>query len=225
MFFHWWYRRLCRYVALREANRHHLMYFLVAVRRLMLRMGTLLVAKDRLAVTEDIFFLTMKDLRSLADEPEKDWRPQVKARRQEWERNARVTVPDYLPAGMADWAMDTDVVDDSDELRGVPISPGLAKGTVRIARSQGELNKVQPGDILVLSVLDPGLAPYFGVIGGVIAEMGGTLSHGALIAREYGVPAVANVARATHVLKDGQTVLLDASKGLVHRVTDSDSTR
>jgi pyruvate,water dikinase len=72
---------------------------------------------------------------------------------------------------------------------------------------------VRRGDILVVSVIDPGLAPLFAVAAGLVAEMGGTLSHGAIIAREYGLPAVVNVSGITTKLKEGDRISLDAERG------------
>jgi pyruvate,water dikinase len=74
-------------------------------------------------------------------------------------------------------------------------------------------SKVCRGDILVVPVIDPGMAPLFGLASGLIAEMGGTLSHGAIIAREYGLPAVANVPGITGRLKEGDQVILDGERG------------
>lgn len=72
-----------------------------------------------------------------------------------------------------------------------------------------------PGEILVVPVIDPGLAPLFGLAGGLIAEMGGTLSHGAIIAREYGLPTIANVDGVMARLEDGQRVTVDAGSGTI----------
>jgi pyruvate,water dikinase len=74
-------------------------------------------------------------------------------------------------------------------------------------------SRVERGDILVVSVIDPGLAPLFGLAGGLIAEMGGTLSHGAIIAREYGLPTVANVHGIIGRLEEGERIRLDAERG------------
>jgi pyruvate,water dikinase len=73
--------------------------------------------------------------------------------------------------------------------------------------------RVCRGDILVVPVIDPGMAPLFGLASGLVAEMGGTLSHGAIIAREYGLPAVANVHGITSGLKEGDRIILDAERG------------
>jgi pyruvate,water dikinase len=100
-------------------------------------------------------------------------------------------------------------------LSGLPISIGTVTGTVRLIRSAADWSKVLPGEILVVPVIDPGLAPLFGLAGGLIAEMGGTLSHGAIIAREYGLPTIANVESAMVRLSDGVQVTLDAGSGTI----------
>lgn len=215
--FNWCYRRLCRFLALREANRHHLMYYSAALRGLLLRLGELLVEQGRLNQVDDVFFLTTDDRADLLGESSRDWKALIKARRAERERDAAVEVPDTI----RDWktAGERTAIPDKSEgdgiLSGTPISVGTVTGPVRVVRSVADWGKVRPGEILVVSVIDPGLAPLFGLAGGLIAELGGTLSHGAIIAREYGLPAVANVERATTLLADGQRVTIDAGSGAI----------
>lgn len=102
-------------------------------------------------------------------------------------------------------------------LHGIPISAGCAEGPVCLVLSPHDLKKVKRGDILVMPVVDPGMAPFFGLAAGLVAEMGGTLSHGAIIAREYGLPTVANVPDVVHLLKEGERVVVDATRGTVYR--------
>ncbi len=219
--FHWWYRRLCRFLALREANRHYLMYFLVAVRRRLLEVGALLVHAGRLEQPDDIFFLTVPEIRSLGEKPDRTWQAIVAARRRERGENEAVTVPDFLSPTPVGLASELELPDDAEGIRGIPISPGLVTGPVCIVRTVEDLGKVRQGAILVLPVVDPGLAPYFGLAAGVVAEMGGTLSHGAIIAREYGIPAIANAAQATQVFNDGETIEMDAYRGVIRRLRQS----
>jgi len=213
--FSWWYRRLCRFFALREANRHHLMYYSAAARSLLLRLGEWLVEQGRLSSQEDIFYFKMEERADLLAGGSSDWRGMIQARRAERDRNATVSVPDTI----RDW---NEVVRDremasivaSDGIfHGIPISAGKVVGPVRFVRSMEDWSRVSRGDILVVSVIDPGMAPLFGVAAGLVAEMGGTLSHGAIIAREYGLPAVANVPGITVNLKEGDRVSLDAGLG------------
>jgi len=213
--FSWWYRRLCRFFALREANRHHLMYYSAATRSLLLRLGEWLVEQGRLSSQEDIFYLTIEARTDLLAGGSSDWKGMIQARRAERDRNATVTVPDTIQ----DWheivrSIDTSAVMASDGIfRGIPISGGQVVGPVRFIRSMEDWSRVCRGDILVVSVIDPGMAPLFGVAAGLVAEMGGTLSHGAIIAREYGLPAVTNVLGITTRLKEGDRISLDAERG------------
>ena len=213
--FSWWYRRLCRFFALREANRHHLMYYSAAARSLLLRLGEWLVEQGQLSSREDIFYFRIEERAELLIEGSSDWRGVIQTRRAERDRYATVSVPDTI----RDW---NDVVRGTDVpsvvapdgiLHGIPISAGRVVGPVRFVRSMEDWSRVCRGDILVVSVIDPGMAPLFGVAAGLVAEMGGTLSHGAIIAREYGLPAVANVSGITTRLKEGDRISLDAERG------------
>lgn len=215
--FSWCYRRLCRFFVLREANRHHLMYYSTAIRTLLLRLGELLVTQGRLDQRDDIFFLSIDDRTDLLAGSTQDWKAIVQERRTEHERHAAVTVPDTI----RDWdfiSEQTLIPTQSAKpgrLTGMPISAGSVIGPVRMIRSVMDWDQVRPGEILVVSVIDPGLAPLFGIAGGLIAEMGGTLSHGAIIAREYGLPTVANVEGAMAQFSDGLRVRLDAGSGTI----------
>ena len=215
--YRWWYRRLCRFFELREANRHHLMYFSAAIRTLLLHLGDLLVAQGACEAREDIFFLTVPDRADLVSQKSRDWRGLIRERRVERDRNAAVKVPDTI----RDWetAMASSASERSNgtgPLVGLPISTGSVTGPVRLLLSLTDWSTVKPGDILVAPVIDPGMAPLFGIAGGLIVEMGGTLSHGAIIAREYGLPTVTNVEAATARLQEGQRVRLDAAAGIIH---------
>ena len=214
--FSWWYRRLCRYFALREANRHHLMYYSVAARHLLFRAGALFVERGLFDQAEDIFFIRLEEQEQLFSGIPRDWRALIRSRKVERLRNAEVTVPDTLRDGLVE-SMNEKGVDawlGADRvLRGIPISAGRATGPVRLVRSLADWSRVSAGDILVVAVIDPGLAPLFGVAAGLVAEMGGTLSHGAIIAREYGLPTVANVPGITTRLKEGDRISLDAERG------------
>ncbi len=213
--FSWWYRRLCRFFALREANRHHLMYYAAATRSLLLRLGEWLVEQGRLSSQEDVFYLTIEARADLLAGGSSGWQGIIQVRRAERDRNAMLSVPDTIQ----DWreaVRGTEVspaVVSGGIFHGIPISSGRVVGPVRFVRSMEDWNQVCRGDILVVSVIDPGMAPLFGVAAGLVAEMGGTLSHGAIIAREFGLPAVANVPGITTRLKDGDWISLDAERG------------
>ena len=99
-------------------------------------------------------------------------------------------------------------------MRGSPASPGLVTGKARVIRSpQGA--HLEPGEILVASSTDPGWMPLFLTAGGLVMEMGGMMSHGAVVAREYGIPAVVGVAGATERIMTGDSLTVDGTAGVV----------
>lgn len=229
MAFHWQYQRLCRFLALREANRHHLMYYLAAVRRRLRAIGDVLAKAQRLVHPDDIFQLTVHDVATLEADATRDWRPLVAERQAEAQRHTNLPVPDFLSARAEPSANEaTARIEESapgrDRVwRGLPISPGLVEGPVCVVRSAADLSKLQQGAILVVAVIDPGLAPYFGLVVGLVADMGGTLSHGAIILRESGIPAVANLRTATQDFHDGERIRVDGSRGLIQRLSPTDA--
>jgi pyruvate,water dikinase len=161
--------------------------------------------------------LTIDDRIDLLAGSTRDWKTVIKARRAERKLDAAVEVPDTIH----DWETASEQILASEKsdlngiLSGTPISVGTVTGPVRMIRSVADWHKLMPGEILVVSVIDPGLAPLFGLAGGLIAELGGTLSHGAIIAREYGLPAIANVEGVTTRLVDGQRITMDAGSGTI----------
>lgn len=95
------------------------------------------------------------------------------------------------------------------------LAAGKASGTARLINHPGEGNRLQPGDVLVAPSADPGWTPLFLKAGAVVMETGGFLSHGAIVAREYGVPAVVNVPGVMRVIQDGRKVVVDGDEGKI----------
>ena len=102
---------------------------------------------------------------------------------------------------------------DGESLKGVSGSAGTVEGKVCVITSPAEFYKLKKGDILVCHYTDPEWTPLFAIAGGVIADTGGVLSHAAIVAREYQIPAVLATGKATDILKDGDRVLLDGTRG------------
>lgn len=214
--FTWCHRRLCRYLELREANRHALMQFIACARHVAMSVGDTLATSGILQSRDDIFFLTLDEIKAVTSGATNDWKGLVEARRSEWKRHATQSVPDTV-IGNAERVIDEGGGSDG-SFKGLPISAGYAEGPVCLLFSPNDMKKVKRGDILVASVIDPGMAPLMGLAAGLVVEMGGTLSHGAIIAREYGLPAIANVHRVTRLLKDGERVAVNATAGEIKRL-------
>jgi pyruvate,water dikinase len=100
-------------------------------------------------------------------------------------------------------------------LRGRPASRGVVEGVARVAHTLAEAAELQPGEILITPITDIGWTPYFSLIGGLVTDLGSAVSHGAVIAREYGLPCVVNTRDGTRFFRTGDRIRLDGDKGIV----------
>jgi len=98
---------------------------------------------------------------------------------------------------------------------GGPVAAGKASGTARLINHPDEGSRLQPGDVMVAPSTDPGWTPLFLKAGAVVMETGGFMSHGAIVAREYGVPAVVNIPGVMKVVKEGCKVVVDGDEGKI----------
>ncbi len=104
---------------------------------------------------------------------------------------------------------------DSNELVGFAASPGVVEGFARVLKSVNEIGQMQDGEILVCAVTAPSWGPVFGKIRAAVSDIGGTMSHAAIVAREYGMPAVVGTGQATSRIRTGQRIRVDGDRGIV----------
>jgi pyruvate,water dikinase len=100
-------------------------------------------------------------------------------------------------------------------LEGIPVFPGVVTGPARVILLADDHEQVLPGEILIAPFTDPAWTPYFLPAAGVVMDLGGILSHGSIVAREYGLPAVTNVGSATKLVRTGDVVQVDGGRGRV----------
>ncbi|MEJ2761686.1 MAG: PEP-utilizing enzyme, partial [Gammaproteobacteria bacterium] len=115
---------------------------------------------------------------------------------------------------LASWARDPEELDEN-EINGYAASPGVVEGTARVLKNVNDIGLMQEGEILVCPVTNPSWAPVFGKIKAAVSDIGGTMSHAAIVAREYGMPAVVGTGQATHRIKTGQRLRVDGDSGIV----------
>jgi rifampicin phosphotransferase len=186
------------------------------VRELLRPVGEELAKAGRLESAGDIFFVTLPEMRAaLAGE---DLRPLVRERRAAYDHEIRRRrVPRILLSdGTEPTAEQVPDVAGSDDgaLHGTPTSPGVVTAQARVILDPTDAH-LEPGEILVAPSTDPGWTPLFLTAGGLIMEMGGAMSHGAVVAREYGIPAIVGVPDATERITTGQRITVDGSAGTV----------
>lgn len=212
-------------IGLRERARFKQALLYSRLRRVALEIGDRLVTAGALRASDDVFFLCLPELDQwlcgYAMFPD-DLRPLVELRRAAHARFLAIEPPDVLVARPGQYpdvrARPTVSAHEADCLRGASVCGGIATGKARVLDDVAQIRDIDRGDILVTRQTDPGWAPAFVAIGGLVLERGGMLSHGAILAREYGIPTVVGVAAATRVIASGSSVRVDGDRGEVHRV-------
>jgi phosphohistidine swiveling domain-containing protein len=200
-----------RYYVLRENMRYHADYFLARLRALALALGNGLAADGRLGDPSDVCFLDFDELGAALARPGPLGLP-IAERRAAFARDAATPPPPTLAAEAPAGARDAGP---PPALAGEPAAPGRCRARARLVRGPADFAAVERGDVVVASYADPGWTPVLELAGGLVLEAGGQLSHGAIVARELGIPALVNVAGAIRVIRDGDVLDLDASGGAV----------
>ncbi|WP_224450531.1 PEP/pyruvate-binding domain-containing protein [Haloprofundus salilacus] len=182
-------------------------------RTALLDAGELLAAEDRLNRPDDVWYLRRDELFAALDG--KDVNVDIAARRREHARDVGVDAPPVLTSeGEAVRGhVDRGTVPEG-ALVGTGVSSGVVEGVARIIRDP-KVTTVERGEILVAPSTDPGWTPLFLNAAGLVSEVGGPVSHGALVAREYGLPAVVSVPEATKQIRTGQRIRIDGTRGTV----------
>ena len=207
--------------------------------------GALLSRNGFFANGEDIFQLTHYEVKAaLIDlmtawsngSPPRgpDYWPKIVAERKaaiaEWAKHdtppALGVIPEVIddPAIVMLWGITSESLDrwlvadelaDTGEIRGFAASRGVVEGIARVVKSVDEIGRLQQGDILVCPVTNPSWAPIFQKISATVSDIGGSMSHAAIVCREYGLPAVVGTGNATQKIKDGQRIRVDGGRGVV----------
>lgn len=190
------------------------------LRSLAMRTGARLVRDGVLEAADDVFFLHREEV-AAALRDGADRRKLVAERRAEHARNEARTAPYWvgrIPEQVSnDGLFDVPRVENTttDFLKGTGASAGVVRGTARVTLSQDDFGRIQPGDIVVCPSSNPSWVPIFTIAGGLVTNTGGVLSHAAVVAREFGLPAVVGTGDATTKIADGRLVEIDGTAGTV----------
>jgi len=177
----------------------------------------LLEAGRRIGAGELLFYLTLDEVeRALRGKQVKDLLEQARAQ----QRRLRLARGVYVPHTLRSDDLESigrvpELPEGAQELTGQVVSSGVAEGRARVVTDLEEAADLERGEILVTATTDPAWTPLFLVAGGLVLEQGGMLSHGAIVAREYGLPAVVNVVHATRLIRNGQPITVNADRGKV----------
>ena len=213
----WGIRRYRALAGLREAPKFFAIQMMGIIHQSLRTCGVTFVKMGLLTEVDDLFFLKTGEIESLVAEKgiSADIRETIAARRAARAREMRrKQLPRVLLSDGRAFFEGMRAVDDQSGIFGDPVSPGVVEGVVRVVLNPHE-TQLQHGEILVCSGTDPAWTPLFLAAGGLVMEVGGLMTHGSVVAREYGIPAVVGVHEATTRLKTGMLVRVDGSSGAI----------
>jgi pyruvate,water dikinase len=206
--------RVRTFVGYREYPKYFIVNRYFAYKRALMKEADRLVESNVLRDREDVFFLTFQEFRHVALTKVVDYNL-IGERKAMFRAHQRLTPPRVLTS---DGEIVTGVYRRDDvppgALVGLPVSAGTIEGRARVVFDPANAN-FDPGDILVTPYTDPSWTPVFVAISGLVTEVGGLMTHGAVIAREYGLPAVVGVEQATQRIRDGQRIRVHGTEGYV----------
>src|SRR4030095_9337277 len=185
-------------------------------KKALLEAGQEFVEAGTINRADDLTFLKLNELESLSKNETRDWKSLIAERRAAYERELRRRqVPRVLVSdGRAFYEGVGAETDTGDVITGSPVSAGVAEGIGHVVLDPRGVH-LAPGEILVCPGTDPAWTPLFMAAGGLVTEVGGMMTHGSVVAREYGIPAVVGVHQATMRLKDGQRIRVDGTQGKI----------
>jgi pyruvate,water dikinase len=207
-------RVLRNYAGYREFNKYLLVWYLWIIKQAFLKEAEKLAQKGVIREKEDVYYLTFDELREVVRNGNLDYDIIIQ-RKADYEVYQKLTPPRVITSEgeIISGEYDTGKIPPG-ALAGVPVSSGVIEGRARVILKQEDAD-VEEGDILVTKFTDPSWTPVFVSIKGLVTEVGGMMTHGAVVAREYGLPAVVGVENATGKIKDGQRIRVNGTEGYV----------
>jgi phosphohistidine swiveling domain-containing protein/glycosyltransferase involved in cell wall biosynthesis len=211
------------YVVWRENVKQNFVLAYNQLRRFYVELANRLVDRSLLEEENDIFFLTAEEIKRISGGKIKTEtiKEKINSRKRARETNLKSPFPSLIEAGAGSKGelKDSEEVEEAAStitLKGVGCSVGTVTGKARVILDPTEFETLQEGEILVAPFTNPSWTPLFVTARGVITEVGGVSSHGAVVAREYGIPCVVNVKNATKIIKNGSALTIDGEKGRVY---------
>ncbi len=185
-------------------------------------LAQMMVIANLLPDTDALYFLTHAELGACLRGEKGDWAERAVQRRKVMAQQQLLQFPDVFMGKPLPLKPDLSALPADKIVHGRAVSRGCVTGRAKIARVVSEATKLEVGDILIAPITDIAWTPYFGLIGGLATDIGSAVSHGAVVAREYGLPAIVKTDIGTQVFQDGEIVVLDANNGLLRPANDTE---
>jgi phosphoenolpyruvate synthase/pyruvate phosphate dikinase len=205
------------FIGFREYPKYFLITLFGIYKEALMEEAVKLVRAGTLKQAEDVYYLFMEELEAAIRTRQVDYRL-IEERKEQYQEYERLTPPRVMTSeGEVLSGIYENQDAPADALLGIPVSAGIVEGRARVIVKPEE-GTLMKGDILVAPFTDPGWTPFFASASGLVTEVGGQMTHGSVIAREYGIPAVVGVQEATKIIQDGQQIRVNGTKGYVELV-------
>jgi phosphoenolpyruvate synthase/pyruvate phosphate dikinase len=215
-------RRLIRVhrslIGIRELPKYFAVQFLGIIKQSIMEEAAGLAADEVIERPEDVFWMSLQEIGELAERRRLD-RSLIAGRKEKFEREQSLAPPRVITSEGEIITAAPGAHVPAGALAGTPASAGTVEGLARVVLKLSEA-RLDRGDILVTPYTDPAWTPLFPLAAGVVTEVGGLMTHGAVVAREYGIPAVVGVDQATRRIRDGQRIRVDGTRGFVQLLED-----
>ncbi len=198
----------------KEQRNDHLYSVIMAVRSLGREISKRSIAEEIIERPSDIFFLTTEEIigKGNVDNSPYWWKHLIESRKARYAQSLKFF---QFGKSVVDRDFSNSLNQGEKELFGDGCSPGFETGTARVIKGMAELDRIRDGEILLCTSFRPAMSPILSRIGGLIVERGSIISHGAILSREYGVPAVFNIKNLTKLVADGDEVSVDGNTGII----------
>ena len=209
-------KRAAEGAACKETAKSVYVHFLLPLRKIALEIGRRLHQRHLISNIDDVFYCNWHEVESIL---QNEWQPQtlkalVSERKERIAQLEKQAAPDVIIDDRPSYALPQST-DNEHVLKGIPVSPGASQGVAFVACTPEQGMKIKHGDILVAPSTDPAWTPLFLHASALAMETGGFLSHGSIVAREYGIPAVVNIPGIVSKVKTGETIKVDGHQGTV----------
>lgn len=189
------------------------------IKKAYLKLAAMMVEMGLLDDVDQVFFLTHQELGTYLKAPEASIKDLAEERRILFPESFKLRFPDHCQGYPEPLPRDAPGIQiNGDAVKGLPVSAGIVEAKIRLVEKLEDAGSLEKGEIMLCQYTDVGWTPYFSLAAGLITEIGSPLSHGAVVAREYGIPAVVNAKGALGFFKNGDLVRLDGSSGIVRKM-------
>jgi pyruvate,water dikinase len=203
------------------------------IRSMLEELGERLAKAEVIRNPEDVYWIKDKELQALAKKIDINhtmvdvYHGVVARRKATWRSQKRATPPAKINMGDKYMGFDTAIFlpsegsDEENVIKGVPTSPGKVTGKARVLHGPEDFDQMEYGEILIAGITTPAWTPLFAMAAAVVTDIGGPLSHGSIVAREYGIPAVLGTGLATRKIRSGQLITVDGNSGTVTMIAEA----